>query len=242
MKTAMAKSAQTEIDFTVEQESARVRKIFDERKEVNRGVFDLYALYTHQERQEALVRFFRRIGLSSLKGLRILDIGCGSGGNLRRMVDFGAEWQNCFGIDLFRKSLVRGLAADSRISLLEGTAAELPFADSQFDLVFQFTMLTSVLDEKVRKAIVSETKRTLRSGGYFVWYDFAFSNPKNANVRGIGRSEIAELLGGFRLEFEKITVAPPIGRRALEISPALYRFLALMPFLRTHYFCFAQKF
>jgi len=222
-------------------ESSRVREVFEKRNEVNRGTFDLYAFCAHQERQAALVRFFRRIGLSSLAGLKILDIGCGSGGNLRRMVDFGAEPRNCFGVDLFRRSLLGGRAVNAGISLVEGTAAELPFSDSQFDLVFQFTMLTSVLDEGVRKAIVSEVRRTLRKKGYFIWYDFAFSNPRNSNVRGIGRGEIAGLLAGFQLEFQRITLAPPIGRRAVEMSPALYRFLALFAFLRSHYFCFAEK-
>lgn len=222
-------------------ESARVREVFDKRTEINRGPFDLYALFTHQERQEALAKFFRKIGLGSLQGLQILDIGCGSGGNLRRMVDFGAEPQNCVGIDLFRKSLLGGRALNPGISLLEGTAAKLPFGDGQFDLAFQFTVLTSVLDSETRRSIIGEVRRTLRAGGHFVWYDFAFSNPKNPNVRGIGRREIAELLQGFRLEFQKITLAPPVGRRIVQISPALYRALTLLPFLRSHYFCFAQK-
>jgi SAM-dependent methyltransferase len=227
--------------LSADAESTRVREVFDKRMEINRGPFDLYALCAHQERQEALARFFRRIGLLSLKDVRILDIGCGSGGNLRRMIDFGAQPQNCFGIDLFRKSLLGGHAVNPGIVLLEGTAEKLPFGDAQFDFVFQFTVLTSVLDAKSRRAIVNEVSRTLRKGGYFVWYDFAYSNPKNANVRGIGRREIAKLLSGYRLEFKKITLAPPIGRRAVKVSPAVYRVLAALPFLRSHYFCFAEK-
>src|SRR5215467_10099768 len=112
-------------------ESSRIRDVFDKRTEVNSGPFDLYALCAHQERQEALVRFFRRIGLSSLRSLKLLDVGCGSGGNLRRMIDFGAEPKNCFGIDLFRKSLLDGHGINPGISLLEGTAARLPFGDAQ---------------------------------------------------------------------------------------------------------------
>ncbi|GAC1635127.1 MAG: hypothetical protein NVS9B14_11980 [Candidatus Acidiferrum sp.] len=157
------------------------------------------------------------------------------------MIDFGAEPQNCFGIDLFRKSLLGGRAVNPGVSLLEGTAEELPFTDGEFDLTFQFTVFTSVLDGKARKVIASEVARTLKPGGYFVWYDFAFSNPRNPNVVGVGRREITELLPGFRHEFQKVTLAPPIGRTAVKISPMLYRFLALFPFLRSHYFCFAQK-
>jgi len=235
----MADAVNTRV--TPNAESARVRDVFNKRTEINQGPFDLYALCAHQERQEALVQFFRRIGLSSLAGLKILDIGCGSGGNLRRMIDYGAEPQNCFGVDLFRKSLLGGHAVNPGIALLEGTAAELPFADEQFDLVFQFTVLTSVLDQPTRRRIVDEVKRTLRRGRFFIWYDFAFSNPQNKNVRGIGRREIEGLLADFELTFQKITLAPPIGRQAVKASLGTYRVLALLPFLRSHYFCFAHK-
>ena len=237
----MEQRAETRAAARTDNEAARVRGVFATRNEMNQGPFDPYALCAHQERQQALAQFFRRIGLSSLRNLRMLDIGCGSGGNLRRMVDFGAEPQNCCGIDLFRKALLSGRAVNPGIFLLEGTAAELPFADGQFDLVFQFTVLTSVLDGSARRSIVSEVSRTLRKGGYLIWYDFAYSNPRNANVRGIGKREIAELLTGFRLEFQKITLAPPIGRPAVKISPTLYWLLNLLPVLRSHYFCFAEK-
>jgi len=60
-------------------------------------------------------------------------------------------------------------------------------------------------------------------------------------VRGIGRREIAGLLADFELTFQKVTLAPPAGRAAVRVSPAVYRVLALLPFLRSHYFCFAQK-
>jgi SAM-dependent methyltransferase len=124
---------------------------------------------------------------------------------------------------------------------VEGSAVQLPFASEEFDLIFQFTVFTSVLDNEIRRAIASEVRRTLRPGGYFIWYDFAYSNPKNPNVRGIRRREIGELLSGFDLRFQKLTLAPPIGRRAVKISPLLYRALAAVPLLRTHYFCFAHK-
>jgi SAM-dependent methyltransferase len=226
---------------TLSAEQQRIREVFGQRTEAGAGPFDLYGLCTHQERQESLVRFFRGIGLTSLRGLKMLDVGCGSGGQLRRLIDFGAEPENCFGIDLFRKSLVGGRRLNPDILLVEGSGAQLPFRANEFDLVFQFTVLTSVLDPQLRRSITDEICRVLRPGGYFIWYDFAYSNPKNPNVRGIGRSEISELLAGFSLSFRRVTLAPPIGRRAVQFSPLLYRALNCIPLLRSHYFCFAQK-
>ena len=222
-------------------EAERIREIFANRKDPGEGPLDLFRLYEHQERQQALVLFFREVGLSSLNGLRILDVGCGSGGQLRRLTDFGAQPENCYGIDLFRPSLTAARRQNPNITFLEGSAAELPFASGEFDFVFQFTVFTSVLDAHIRQAMASEVHRVLRPGGYFIWYDFLYSNYKNPNVRGIGRGEIGDLLRGFHLRFQKVTLAPPIGRRASKISRALYRFLAAIPMLRTHCFCFAQK-
>lgn len=225
----------------IDSEPQRIRNVFSNRSEVGDGAFNLYGLLTHLERQEILVRFFRSLSVPSLRGMRILDIGCGSGGQLRRLVDLGAEPGKCFGLDLFRESLKKGRDLNPLTSFLEANAAQLPFADEQFDLVFQFTVLTSVLDKQIKRSITKEIHRVLRPDGYFIWYDFAYSNPKNPNVRGIGRSEVSDLLEGFRLNFRRVTLAPPIGRRAVRVSPLLYRMLNCIPLLRSHYFCFARK-
>jgi ubiquinone/menaquinone biosynthesis C-methylase UbiE len=225
----------------ISSESSRIRSVFGQRNEIGDGPFDLYRLLTHLERQEILVRFFRTLGFESLHGMKILDVGCGSGGQLRRLVDFGAEPCRCFGVDLDHNGLVRGRDLNPTTSFIEGSAAQLPFADGEFDLVFQFTVLTSVLDATLKRSIASEIHRVLRPGGCFVWYDFVYSNPKNPNVRGISRREISELLRGFQLNFQRATLAPPIGRRAVRISPLLYRALNCIPLLRSHYFCFATK-
>jgi ubiquinone/menaquinone biosynthesis C-methylase UbiE len=226
---------------TVADDSARVRRVFSGRTEVSDGALDLFGFCSHQERQEILVRFFRSLGLASLAGLRILDVGCGSGGQLRRLTDFGADPSGCFGIDLFRQSLTGGRTRNPKFSFIEGSGAQLPFASNAFDLVFQFTLFTSVLDSALKQSVAAEVSRVLRPGGYFIWYDFAYSNPRNPNVRGIGRREIAELLPGFQLKFRRVTLAPPIGRAAVRLSPFFYRALNTIPLLRSHYFCFAQK-
>lgn len=237
----MSNSESTSQPSTISSETERIREIFANRKDPGDGPLDLFRLYDHQERQRALVHFFREIGLTSLKDLRILDLGCGSGGQLRRLNDFGAQPADCVGIDLFHPGLASARRLNPNISFVEGSADKLPFASAEFDLIFQYTVFTSVLDAQIRRGIASEVHRVLRPGGYFIWYDFAYSNPKNPNVRGISRREITELLEGFRLQFRRVTLAPPIGRGAASISPLLYRALVCIPLLRTHYFCFAQK-
>lgn len=236
----MASETPTLDPAVLTEEPPRLRQA-DLQKDANVAHLDLYGLCTLEERQERMMMFFRGCGLSSLRGMKVLDVGCGNGGMLRRLADFGVHPQDCVGIDLRGEAVLRAREFNPNITFIEGNAAKLPFENRAFDLVLQSTVLTSVLDGDVRKAITSEILRTLRPGGYFVWYDFAYSNPKNPNVRGIGRREIEALLSGCRLKFYRLTVAPPIGRVAAKFSPSLYRTLLTLPLLRTHYLCFAIK-
>jgi ubiquinone/menaquinone biosynthesis C-methylase UbiE len=188
-----------------------------------------------------MLQFFQKMGFTSLHDLRILDVGCGSGATLRRLLDFGAEPENCFGIDLVPKHVEAARRAHPNFKFVEGSAAQLPFPDEEFDLVHQATVFTSVLDPKIKQAIASEVLRTLRPGGHMIWYDFAYSNPRNPNVRGIGRQEIRVLFRGCKVEFNRLTLAPPIARPAARVSPLLCRLLWAFSPLRTHYLCFIQK-
>ncbi|SRR5258707_10907158 len=86
----------------------------------------------------------------------------------------------------------------------------LPYADASFDLILQFLLFTSVLSEAVKGQIAKEISRVLLPGGHLLWYDFAFNNPRNPDVRGIRLSEIRRLFPGFTIEARRVTVAPPL--------------------------------
>ena len=224
----------------LDDERERIRRVYEFRREIDTPL-DLFGLYTLHERQVYTSKFFRRMGLSSLKDLRILDFGCGTGAMLRRFLDFGAEPSNCVGIDLAPNHVRSARRLNPNFMFVEGNGAQLPFADEEFDIVHQATVFTSVLDPQIKRAMASEIMRTLRPGGYFIWYDFAYSNPRNRNVRGIGRAEIDELFRGCRMRFHRVTLAPPVARVAIRFSPLLCRMLWTVPCLRTHYLCFGQK-
>lgn len=226
-------------------EARRIREVYNHRKigpsGANLTPMDLRGRYAIHEREELLLRIFRSQGLTTLAGLKILDVGCGSGAVLGRLFDYGAEPENCFGIDLLEDRLLFARHLRPNINFILGSGAQLPFPGESFDFVFQFLLFTSVLDAGIKRTIAAEILRTLRNGGRFVWYDFAYDNPQNPDVRGIGRREIQELFPGCRLKFWRLTLAPPLGRLAARVSPFLYRALSQIPLLRTHYLCLAQK-
>ena len=99
------------------------------------------------------------------KGLRgrALDAGCGTGGMLSWLSQYtGAD--RVVGIDLSQTALEFCQARDQR-ELTQGSIAELPFADSTFDLVTSFDVFQHVLDKGDVRAI-AEIYRVLRPGGF----------------------------------------------------------------------------
>lgn len=51
-------------------------------------------------RERAIVEAFKRLGIHSLETKKILDIGCGAGGELRNLIRYGAQPENLYDIDL----------------------------------------------------------------------------------------------------------------------------------------------
>ena len=52
---------------------------------------------TVQERQRGMLRLFVRLGFNDLSALRLLEVGCGSGGNLQELLRLGFAPANLSG-------------------------------------------------------------------------------------------------------------------------------------------------
>ena len=71
--------------------------------------------------------------------------------------------------------------------------------------------------------------------------DFSFNNPKNPDVRGIGKREIQALFPGLEMKTRRITLAPPLGRIVAPFSIVLYYLLSRVRPLCTHLLCLLRK-
>lgn len=188
-----------------------------------------------------MASFLRAADIRSLARLKILDVGCGRGEALRHLLDFGAEPRFLFGVDLLEEHVEEARRLSPHIQIMQGNAARLPFVDSSFDLILVFTMFTSILNADLKRAAAAEVCRVLVPGGMLLWYDFAYNNPRNPDVRGIGRAEIQRLFPGWTITLRRVTLAPPIGRVVAKFSPLLYMTLAGLRILCTHYLAFMKK-
>jgi ubiquinone/menaquinone biosynthesis C-methylase UbiE len=145
------------------------------------------------------------------------------------------------GIDLMPERIENARIRIPQADLRAGSASELPWPDESFDVVSQFTVFTSILDLALRRAVAGEMLRVLKPSGAALWFDFRFSNPRNAQVRGVRAAEIRSLFPGCRITLAPVLLAPPLGRVVAGWSWPLAEALQGLPFLCTHYVGLIRK-
>ncbi|MFZ5919792.1 MAG: class I SAM-dependent methyltransferase [Chloroflexota bacterium] len=218
---------------------SRLRAEYEDRKRrfSNSDVYSWFNpanLFAIQGRQRAVLSALKRQGLSELSKLKILEMGCGGGGVLAEFLTFGASPENLYGVDLLPDRLGHARQTLPGSHFVNADGACLPFPSGTFDLVLQFTALSSILDPQLRRQICADMLRVLRPGGLILWYDF-WLNPTNKQTRGLRPKEIRECFPNCRVEFHRITLAPPIARRLVSLSWGLCLFLESLKIFNTHY-------
>ena len=195
-----------------------------------------------QERQRAMLQLLAAHTNQRLEALRVLEIGCGSGSNLQELMRLGFDPENLVGNELLPERVAaarRSLPAVTEVHA--GDALQLTIPDGGFDIVYQSTVFTSLLDNDFQQRLAERMWQWVRPGGAVLWYDFVFDNPNNKDVRGVPLSRVRELFPQGRIDARRVTLAPPISRRVVRLHPFLYPLLNSLPLLRSHLLCWVEK-
>jgi len=220
-------------------EEERIRSVYARRDaEGKRG---LYAWH----RQEVLFGQYRFLcmaasmlasnGLQDLSYLEVLDVGCGSGGWLLTLLQWGASAARLHGIDLLQDRIDRAKELMPSVDLQVASGYSIPHFDASMDLVSAHTVFSSILDASAREALAGQMDRVLKSQGKILIYDYRISDPRNPDTVGIRKTEISRLFPGRIVERRTLTLAPPIFRRVAPYSPLFAHLLeSCFPLLRTH--------
>jgi demethylmenaquinone methyltransferase/2-methoxy-6-polyprenyl-1,4-benzoquinol methylase len=114
----------------------------------------------------------RKIGLKICpprEGMKVLEVGCGTGTNLSLYENAGCD---VFGIDLSPAMLeVARRKLGERADLRLADAAELPYADDSFDLVTAFLTLHE-MPTATRTAAMAEMVRVVNREGRLLLIDY----------------------------------------------------------------------
>ena len=129
-----------------------------------------------------------------IPGMKVLDVGCGTGADLKPYGEAGCEM---YGIDLSPSMLGRarnkfGGSADLRL----GDAAHMPFQDRFFDLVMSSYTLHEMPNNR-RSYVINEMVRVVKNDGSLLLTDF-HTGPIRFPEGWIGKAFITflEILAG----------------------------------------------
>src|SRR5207245_6866730 len=158
-----------------------------------------------------------------------------------RLRECGIRPENIIAIDLLEGQARRARHAHPWMAALTGDAEYLPFRDECFDLVYQSTMISSVLEGRKRMAIFAEATRVLKHSGLFVSYDVRYPNPWNRQTRPVRANELRQAFAGWPMAVRSLTGIPQIVRVLAPRSIAACRLLERIPPLRSHLLVAARR-
>jgi SAM-dependent methyltransferase len=194
------------------------------------------------ERQRVLLGMLARNGFTELAALRLVEVGCGAGGNLLELLRLGLAPANLTGLELLPERFERAREVlPSGLALRLGDAIVAPVAPASQDLVLAATVFSSILDDVVQQRLATAMWRWLKPGGAVIWYDFAVDNPRNPDVRGVPVARLRQLFPKAEFEVHRVTLAPPLARAVCRVHPSLYTVLNAVPWLRTHRLAWIRK-
>ncbi len=197
---------------------------------------------TVQERQRAMLRLFVQQGLTDLPNLRVLEVGCGAGGNLLELLRLGFSPQNLAGAELLPDRLAQARAVlPVAVQLHAGDASALAIAPGSQHIVWQSTVFSSLLDDGFQQQLATAMWRWVAPGGGVLWYDFTVNNPRNPDVRGVPLARLRQLFPQATLSHRRVTLAPPLARPLCRLHPGLYPLANALPLLRTHVLAWLAK-
>ncbi|MDD5200573.1 MAG: methyltransferase domain-containing protein [Terrimicrobiaceae bacterium] len=166
--------------------------------------------------------FLRGAGRLHLEGMRILDLGCGTGRHLRQFIDMGAAPEDVFGIDIDENTLARARRVSPNLHFALGNGSTIDLPNQSFDLVTHHYVFSSVPSNALRRQLASEMLRVLRPGALIFWWDIL-------HLAVAGQTSVAldvrDLFPGAILAERKVSLHPPPAA-ALRPCRGLSRLLA----------------
>lgn len=236
-----------------EEELQRIRTAYDERDAAGAtvatsGWADAGYRFYMQRLEWSVLAALDATGVP-LAGASVLEVGSGSGYFAHRFLDYGAA--TAAGVDLMEARVQAARERYPTLELVAGDAGALPWEDGAFDVVAQFTCLSSILDPDVRTRVTAEMWRVLRPGGAIVSYDIVRPHPLITRLRRLRGLESGGTTPTMPIELTDLERAFGPATQARHLSLGLTSLArrgqivaaaaATVPLLRSHLVYAARK-
>lgn len=190
----------------------------------NDPVLNPGVLFQNLAFEKSFVEALRRIGVDK-DTWKILDVGCGAGFSLLRLLTYGFEPERLHGIDIAEYRIDRGRRRFPALNLTHGDATAMLYTANSFDLAMESTMFIQVTDEAISRGIASEMLRVVKPGGFILLTDWRYSFGR-PGYQALSTSRIARLFEvGTRTSLHyraRGALIPPVGRALSRYLPSLY--------------------
>lgn len=219
-----------------------VERLYEERRrfETVEGAWHRpEVLDNRADRSRCLARLLHRAFGPDLSRLDVLDVGCGFGGVLRQLVEWGATPSRLVGTELLADRVAHARAISGPIAFHHGPLAGLA-AGRDFDLVMTHLVM-SMVQGPDRDALAQELWARTRPGGWIACYDMRWKPPRNPGFTPLNDADIARWWPGDRRLETTLIVPPPLTRRLGWGLRPLARLLSAVPFLRCNRYVMVRK-
>ena len=134
-------------------------------------------------------------------GSKILDVGCGNGRLLQLLSNSSISYT---GFDNNEKLLELAKKNHPKAIFALGEAAQLPFDNNKFDIVFMIAILHHIPSAKLRERVLHEAYRVLRPKGIFImtnWDRYRWRYSKC-----LIKYTALKFIGASRLDFKDVMI------------------------------------
>ena len=159
----------------------------------------------------------------------VLDVGCGTGLNLKWLERFAKDARAVYGLD-FDETALTFCRARGENFLTRASAVDLPFADETFDLATSFDVLVQLPGADADESAIAEMRRVLKPRGVAFVRVAAYEWMRSGHDRALNtqrRYTLPEIAG--KLERGGFSIVRKTYANALPFPLAVVRRLVLKP-------------
>ena len=142
--------------------------------------------------------------------IKLLDIGCGSGGMIEYFITKGFQSANCYGVDLSVTRISKAKQQFPEVNFICGDALDQHFTTLQFDLITSFDLYSHFATAEQIILGLQNANKSLAENGTFFWYDIYskdhFKAAINSESWGFNLQQMKELAKAAG--FEVISTQP----------------------------------